>query len=82
MLCVLLQASDNTLNPTLLRAVASRAQFFFTVSDFRSLSSAVQSIMPKVCTGAVYQRFSGTVLLALLQCTNFPKVISVPIDCV
>ena len=54
MLCVILQASDNTLNPTLLRAVASRAQFFFTVSDFRSLSSAVQSIMPKVCTGAVH----------------------------
>lgn len=67
MLCVNLQASDNTLNPTLLRAVASRAQFFFTVSDFRSLSSAVQSIMPKVCTGAVHQRTSGAGALAQMQ---------------
>lgn len=40
------------LNLGLLRGIASQDNFFFAVNDFASLASAVNAIVPKICTGA------------------------------
>jgi hypothetical protein len=45
----------------------------FTVNNFRSLSSAAQIIMPRVCTGAFIHAPLGVGSLAFLQHAHFPK---------